>query len=272
MNASALRHLAAVAMLLALAACRPEGGSAPPVADEKAHLRSFLEATYGPQARGITWPVDGRTDLQRRVCAQGRSVVASEERVLLAVCTEGVDAGHGESGLVDFFVLVPDAAAWRIAAQLREVETGSWGSAGTVTISRIGRDRPAFLLEDGWAGQGYLFETRSLYAVVGGTLRDVAMLRGSLSNEGACPDEDGCPDTAFGVEFDLSIDAGDPAAEAYDLLVHEHGSACGETLNLRHRITFDAAAGRYDVPGSLLREDCAGDAGEVPGQARTPQQ
>jgi hypothetical protein len=267
-----LRHLAACGLLVALAACtgrdEPAATSAP---DDKAALQSFLAATYGQQARSRgEWPADGRTGYVRSVCAQGRSLVAGAERVLLAVCTDGEATGHGESGLVDFFVIAPTSPAWRSVAQLREVESGSWGHPGTVTIQRIGRDRPAFVIESTWAGQGYAFTTNSLFGLVGEQLRPVAMLREAITHDGEDCVEAGCEDASFDVAFDLAIDAGDAAAESYDLLVHEHGEQCGQTLDLRHRLAFDAATGRYEVPDSLMREDCSDTAAEVPGQAHVP--
>jgi hypothetical protein len=244
-----------VACFGALAGCRSHAPEAPVVAGPPP-LTPYLAGVYGANASSDA-PWTDAEQVQRSVCAFGPVPGDDRARRLLAVCGTPADAGHATPGLVDFHVVEPTGAGWHTVDIARDQEFGSSGNPGVVTLAHLGRARAGFVVESGATGQGWVIGTRTLLEFRGGTLATLAVVRSELDNEGVgCDPGPDCAAQAVALTFDLGFDAANPTADAYPLLVHEHGSECGETVERRHRLEFDAALGRYPVPPALMREAC----------------
>jgi hypothetical protein len=256
------RTLAATLVLMLAAACArdaPEPASAPIFAP-KAALAAYLAGVYGADAsREGAW-TEGADDerVQRSVCAFGQAEGDVRNRYLLAVCGQPQGGGHASPGLVDFHLLEPTPTGFHPIAVARGQEFGSDGDPGTITLVQLGRQRAGFLVEEAWTGQGYVFGTRTVTEFRDGTLHKIATVRSAMSNAGAvdCTNATACANAGFELAFAQSFDTSEPYADAYPLLVHETGRECGAAVDRRHRLPFDAGAGRYTVPDALMREDC----------------
>lgn len=247
-----------------LAACTPETSTTVATQAAERQLQDFLSATYGATASLVaSWAShdDHERLLQRQVCANQAVDVRGQAHRLLAVCATVNDAGHAESGLIDFFVLRHEAQGWQVAASQRDGAFGSFGRPGDVSTLRLGHDFYGFRVDQSWVGQGYLIGTQSIVVPRGERLAVAAAVRSSLDNEGAidCDDEPRCEARKLDLRFDLRVDQAAPEAKVYPLLVREHGRDCGRTLERSYRLDFDPATGQYAVPEALQREDCQSD-------------
>lgn len=233
-----------------------------------AQLQAFLAERYGKAAqlskgwRG-EWTQDGEsraTDWQ--VCAEQPVVSGNSWQQLLAVCGELVDAGHGDPGTVDFYVLRPGTERLEVAAELTGGTYGSSGRPGTVSIIRAGSDFYGFRSESGWYGQGYAMELQSLILPGPNGLVDTGSVRSHIDNTAAydCDDADSaedCRTRVFNIDLAMRFDDSDRAARVWPLVLEETGSDCGGTpIRRQHRFTLDPKRWTYAFPDSLQREGC----------------
>ena len=231
-------------------------------------LAAFLRQRYGEQASldgewPGQWKDEGQAGMRavtRRLCAEQPVVVGREWRQLLAVCGTLVNAGHPDPGTVDFFVLRERAGTFEAIAERQGDTFGSNGNPGDVSVLRLGRDLYGFRVEHGWYGQGFALVSQDLVVPGPQGLVPAGSLRSHIDNQGAidCEGDEtaDCRTGLFDVDFDLRPDDTDRMAERWPLQVDEHGHACGEDVQERHRIAADPASGRYALPASLQREGC----------------
>ncbi|MCD9029347.1 hypothetical protein LDO26_14190 [Luteimonas sp. BDR2-5] len=241
-------------------------------------VREFLVAHYGELAQlSGDWPGTpvagsglGDAAASREVCT--RAPVGSEDAPaeLLAVCGVPDGAGHATAAITDFFLLRAagdgadgNGAAGRgviAKARAHQQTFGSLGAVSGIEVRRLGARRHGFLVESGFTGQGITIGTYSLVVPRGDGFHEAAWLRSSIDNAGMladCPGADDCDgDATFDVAYDLAIDDSRPDADAYALLVREHGDLCGRRVDTVHRLAFDAATGTWAVPAALQREGC----------------
>ncbi|MDR2871736.1 MAG: hypothetical protein LBV45_04315 [Xanthomonadaceae bacterium] len=287
------RPIAMGALLLsALSACQspPTGGTqnvdstagetvalSPLPLDREAKLSAFLHEHYGEEAR-----IDGEwrqeyketdehasdgfadapgRDIARSVCAQYWEEADGHSRLWLAICGNISHAGHPEPGLIDFYLLQEQPERLEIVSHSLNQPFGSYGNAGQVdSIVKVGAGTSAFLIKDGWAGQGFLLQSQTLLAPIGKTFLHLASLRDSINNGGwyDCEEDpsEECRSHFFNLDFTLKFDGRDGAAAFYPLVVTERGVECGKTVQREYRLDYDATQSAYPVPEALMREDC----------------
>ncbi len=232
-------------------------------------VAAFLATQYGSGAKLVgKWtgaPVDaalkqaGEADgaVTRHVCAREDAAVGGRAAVLLAVCGTPGDFGHPTPGITDFFLLQDDAGTLAAAARAHKQEYGSMGNAGEVDVERFGADLYGFEIESGFFNMGEGVETRAIVLPKDGGFIESGWLRKSMRyGEGMddCDERGDCPADGYEIEFDLDIDASDPQAAAYPLLVRESGTACRKPAQGEYRLLLDPATLTYAVPKALQRE------------------
>lgn len=129
-----------------------------------ARLEAFVRMRYGDKASlSADWA--GEADgfkANSQVCAEQPVVVGEQVQQLLAVCHSLSDGGHGNPGLVDFFVLRGEGDGFKVVAEKLSDTFGSDGQPGSVDILRLGSDFYGFIVHSFWMGQGLLLESQDL--------------------------------------------------------------------------------------------------------------
>ena len=230
-------------------------------------VRELLVARYGELAQlqgdwpGMPVAGSGLGDAaaSRSVCAREAigSVAAPAE--LLAVCGVPDDAGHATPSITDFFLLRQRGDAVEVAAFAHRQDFGSLGDITDIAVRRLGAARHGFVIDSGFTGQGITVGTRDIVLADGHGFHDAASLRSAIDNAvatGDCAAGGDCDQAVFDVSYALAVDDSQPDADAYPLLVHAQGRLCGRPIDERHRLPFNAASGRWQVPAALLREGC----------------
>ncbi|KQQ73102.1 hypothetical protein ASF73_10640 [Xanthomonas sp. Leaf131] len=231
-------------------------------------LDGFLRSRYGAKA-GLAAQWSGEADgfkADSHVCAEQPVVVGEQVQQLLAVCHSLSDGGHGNPGLVDFFVLRSEGDGFKVAAEKLADTFGSDGNPGSVDILRLGSDFYGFIVHSFWMGQGLMLESQDLVVPGPKGLVSAGSLRGHIDNSGSlsCEDDAREPDQseaqcraeAFDVDFALDVDNSNAQARTWPLTIHEHGSDCGVALDKRHVFALDTKTWTYPFPNALQREGC----------------
>ncbi|WP_338339342.1 hypothetical protein [Xanthomonas euvesicatoria] len=264
-----------------LSACRqaPEPAAAPGAAAPAApsdgprlsrteRLDGFLRTRYGGKA-GLAAQWSGEADgfkADSAVCAEQPVVVGDQVQQLLAVCHSLSDAGHGNPGLIDFFVLRGAGDGFKVVAERLADGYGSAGQPGSVDVLRLGSDFYGFAVHSFWMGQGLILESQDLVVPGPKGLVNAGSLRAHIDNSGAlaCDDDAREPDQtqaqclaeAFDVDFALEVDNSAPQARTWPLRIREHGSDCGVALDKTHVFALDTKTWTYPFPNALQREGC----------------
>ncbi|MBB3835734.1 hypothetical protein FHR55_003994 [Xanthomonas arboricola] len=277
-----LRCLAAfIATAVLLSACKqaPAPAAAPVAAApaapaNSAHLSrterldGFLRTRYGAKA-GLAAQWSGEADgfkADSQVCAEQPVVVGDQVQQLLAVCHSLSDGGHGNPGLIDFFVLRGDGDGFKVVVERLADGYGSDGQPGSVDILRLGSDFYGFAVHSFWMGQGLMLESQDLVVPGPKGLVNAGSLRAHIDNSGAlaCDDDAREPEQtqaqclaeAFDVDVALEVDNSKPQARTWPLRIHEHGSDCGIALDKTHVFALDTKTWTYPFPNALQREGC----------------
>ncbi|RFF44979.1 hypothetical protein [Xanthomonas campestris] len=233
-----------------------------------ARLEAFVRTRYGDKASlSADWA--GEADgfkANSQVCAEQPVVVGEQVQQLLAVCHSLSDGGHGNPGLVDFFVLRGEGDGFKVVAEKLSDTFGSDGQPGSVDILRLGSDFYGFIVHSFWMGQGLLLESQDLVVPGPKGLANAGSLRAHIENSGSisCEDDAREPDQteaqcraeAFNVDFTLDVDSSNIQARTWPLQIHEHGTDCGVALDTTHTFALDTKTWTYPFPNALQREDC----------------
>jgi hypothetical protein len=227
-----------------------------------------LRTRYGAKA-GLATQWSGEADgfkADSQVCAEQPVVVGEQVQQLLAVCHNLSDGGHGNPGLIDFFVLRGDGDGFKVVAEKLSDTFGSDGNPGSVDVLRLGSDFYGFAVHSFWMGQGLMLQSQDLVVPGPKGLVNAGSLRAHIDNSGAlaCDDAAREPDQtqaqclagAFDVDFALDVDNSRPQARTWPLRVHEHGSDCGVALDKTHVFALDPKTWTYPFPNALQREGC----------------
>ncbi|MEA9557539.1 hypothetical protein VC273_17030 [Xanthomonas nasturtii] len=231
-------------------------------------LDGFLRTRYGAKA-GLAAQWSGEADgfkADSQVCAEQPVVVGEQVQQLLAVCHSLSDGGHGNPGLIDFFVLRSDGDSFKVVAEKLSDTFGSDGNPGSVDVLRLGSDFYGFIVHSFWMGQGLMLESQDLVVPGPKGLVGAGSLRAHIDNSGGldCDDQAREPDQtqaqcmaeAFDVDFTLDVDSSNAQARIWPLRIHEHGSDCGQTLDTTHVFALDPKTWTYPFPNALQREGC----------------
>ncbi|MEA5123669.1 hypothetical protein [Xanthomonas floridensis] len=272
---------AALAVAGLIAGCRQETAPAPappatasaaaatePQLSRTARLEAFVRTRYGATA-GLATAWSGEADgfkADSQVCAEQPVVVGEQVQQLLAVCHRLSDGGHGNPGLIDFFVLRSDGDSFKVVAEKLSETFGSDGNPGSVEVLRLGSDFYGFIVHSFWMGQGLVLESQDLVVPGPKGVVNAGSLRAHIDNSGAlaCDDDarepeqtrEQCLADAFDVDFTLDVDSSNAQARTWPLRIHEHGSDCGQTLDTTHVFALDTKRWSYPFPNALQREGC----------------
>jgi hypothetical protein len=119
-------------------------------------LNSFMNKRYGQLSPDKKYWVKNDDGLCYVVCASQDIKINGEPHRMVAVCGELPEERryHAASGYVDLYVMKRSRTGFTPVAELEGVESGSWGTPGSVSVVRLGKEFYGFKEESGWSGMG----------------------------------------------------------------------------------------------------------------------
>lgn len=192
----------------------------------------------------------------REICADSGADGYGPRRV--AVCTSFQDAGHGESGIVDLWLLLdpraPDERV-RVGASQRDIASGGWGSPGEVGFIEIGPGRIAFAIDDGFTQMGWSTSRVSLYHAESDRFEKVLSVATHLSNSGVCDPEDNpeCRAESISLDCRLRANASQYANGHYAFALDVSGERGGHRIE--RSIVIPYRNGGYRISEAILKRD-----------------
>lgn len=258
--------LLATISMTALSGCGRKGEEAAPAmrADSAAvqppdSARSFPEwiaERYGSRVHNGDTLRDSSGSALHWPCVKARIALHGEPHVLLAMCTERVEAAHVESGLVDLFLLRGTDESLVLAADSTGIESGSSGNPGDVSLLHLGRDLWGVQIVGGYLGQGNYSESTSWMATDGVSFNGLLDYSSTESNEGDCGDDSASPCTSW--RRWVLPDSSDAAASVYPVVVRDTLVHAEQLRTRETRVAFDATTRTWPLPAAL----------ETPGRER----
>jgi hypothetical protein len=198
-------------------------------------------------------PLSEQTDY--KVCAYQEDMVAGSAQMLLAACSlpSSRQADNDRVGTYDLYVLHRDRYGHLVVANsLMDVDDIEDGSLEGVSIRRFGAELYGFVVQMSTVHVGYQVQLQAIYLpwkehVVGAAMMDLA-----LDNDGAvrCAEN---PTRCERLQFDLIVDARQPALDIYPMKVDVHGNQGGVAWAHSYDLLFDPSSGMYGVPDGLMR-------------------
>lgn len=246
--------LAPSLVLLALVGCEPSGKKdASPTPDSDslvghASLDSFLVLRYGlvPDRAGVP-SSEGWT---LRICADTSVVLGDGPHRLVAICRSNASGSHAEGGLSDAYLFRIAGARLVVVAQDTTRESGSNGTPGEISFTRLGRHEWGVQTVSGFLGQGNYEEALEWRVFTGDTARTTLYLSTLSSNEGAMDcGEDSLLCASHTTR--VSIDASDSTIDRYPVDLLDTLLSGGVVETRRLRLAFDSAKGAWIVPPLL---------------------
>lgn len=158
-------------------------------------LTAFMEERYGrlqPDQKHWKQSVD---EPLYAICASKDIEVKGEPHHMLAVCGELPDElkSHAASGYVDMYVMKREFSGLVPVAELKDVDSGSFGTPGSVTVVRLGKNFYGFKEESGWSGQGVTNSYTTIYVPAGNTFHPALRFTSFADDSGGCDGTDNCP-------------------------------------------------------------------------------
>jgi hypothetical protein len=192
----------------------------------------------------------------RNICADSGADEHGPRRI--AVCTSFENAGHGENGAVDLWLLLdpraPDEQV-RIGASKRDIATGGWGTPGEVRFMEIGPGRIAFAIDDGFTQMGWSTSRISLYHAESDRFEKMLDVATHLSNGGVCDPEENpeCRAESISLECTLRADPSRYADGHYALALDVDGTRGGRKV--KRSIAIPYRKGAYRISEDTLKRD-----------------
>jgi hypothetical protein len=172
---------------------------------------------------------------------------AAAAGLLVALCNYGGGA-HADSGWVDFYQIEQRQRGTHIKAQLLHVDSASgFGNSGDITPIDLGEHASGFVIRGAYGGQGELYESLVVVALLQHTWKEVARLEHLVDNENSTNCEQH-PERC--VRLDLTVKAR-PGATPRDLEVALTGTQGSRPVAQSHVLRFDGNRGAYPVPKAL---------------------
>lgn len=216
-------------------------------------LNAFMADTYGRYSKKLGyWPVRDGGIYAHRLCAQEAMELQGAPHLFVAVCgftPEG--SSHAQSGQVDFYVFKRLANTLQTEHSLRDVDSGTFGQPGDVSVVRLGPTFYGFKLMDGAVVQGVLSTTTRLLIPGQEGLTEGLSIQTMVDNEGAGHCKKGSRQC---IQVNRTVSIDDSAAKdgAYPLLVAETGTLEGKKVDRKFKVTFNTSQWQYQAPKGLV--------------------
>lgn len=211
-------------------------------------LDAFMARNYGTPSpsKGI-WTDSGQNI--HRPCAKGEVSIQGNPHLLLAVCTDSIEASNATSGSVDLYVLRGTWDAFTVAAETTSIASGSNGHPGKVVVLHLGKEFFGFEMSDDYIGQGEYQAQAVWFAPSRTGIRRVLWMTSvhdmTMTNE--CSEDSTSPE-CFSESRRASIDSSDPARKTFPVDLYDTLRRPGDTTVRKHRIEFEPSKWSYPEP------------------------
>lgn len=217
-------------------------------------LNAFMADTYGRYSKKLGyWPIHSDGDIYaHRLCAQEAVELDGAPHLFVAVCgftPEG--SSHAQAGQVDFYILKRLGNTLQTEHRLRDVDSGSFGQPGDVSVVRLGPAFYGFKLMDGAVGQGVLSTTTRLLIPGQEGLTEGFSIQTMVDNEGSGACKKGSRQ-CIQVNRTVTIDDSTSKDGAYPLQVAETGILEGRKVDRKFKVTFNPSQWQYQAPKGLV--------------------